>query len=47
MRRFLVTIEDQEGEVFLQKDGYRVNDQTQEEMVDHKKDQYENGVKEL
>ena len=47
MKKFLVTIEYQVNEMFLRKDGYHADDQTQEEIVDHKKDQYENGVKEL
>ena len=46
-KRFFVTIEDQDSEMFLQRDGYHVDDQTQEEIVEHKKDQYENGIKEL
>ena len=33
--------------MFLQKDGYHADDQTQEEIVDHKKDQYNNGIKEF
>ena len=47
VNKFFMTIDDQVNAMFLPKDLYLVDGQTQEETVDHEKDDYENGIKEL